>query len=577
MRRRGSWLVALAALALATACSGLPTSGEVHTQPGTADTSDQVPYFVPPGPVRGADREEIVRGFLLATQANPPSTSVARSFLSERARTTWQPVGTTVYDNPTLETTSAGVVAHLTSAHRLDQRGSWVSSASTSSIDLGFDLTLEDGEWRIQNPPHTLPVPASYFTNLYVPYLLYFFDRTGTVLVPSRVYLPAGEQIASSLVRGLLAGPAHAQSDSTVSAFGDDVGLDLSVVLSKDGVAEVPLSNQVQKLPAADLYRSVIQLAATLRQLPGLVKIRVTVDGIAVPLINGQTDVDVDVAGEFDPVTAAGRDLVALTAGHVVSSDGDTSKAVGGPLGRDGFALGSVAENLERGVIAAVAQNGRRAYEAPSTGSDKATRVRTVLDGATDLLPPVYDRFGNLWLLDATKAGAVVHLVANGKDKVVDVRGVSGQDISAFTLTRDGTKLVAGLVGGPTPTLAVSALVRSASGQVLRADRAERLSVQGADLARIVDLGQDSATTVSVLTQPSTGSSRIFSVELDGSSGSNEPDPADPLPGTAIQLLTSPDGRLPLRVVMKDGSLLTFGNGEWDRSAKAILAASYPQ
>ena len=119
--------------------------------------------------------------------------------------------------------------------------------------------------------------------------------------------------------------------------------------------------------------------------------------------------------------------------------------------------------------------------------------------------------------------------------------GVSGAKISAFTLTRDGTKLVVGLVGGPTPTLGVGAVVRSTNGGVVSVEPPRRVQVQGADLARIVDVAQDSATTVAVLTQPTAGIGRIFSVELDGSPGAADADPTDPLPAVATWLLASPE------------------------------------
>src|SRR5690349_14740113 len=104
MRRpagRGRAAVAVALLGmLVCGCSTLPTTGAVHTRPDTnAGSGDEAPYFAPPGPTPGAGREDVVRGFLLAMQANPPSTAVARSFLSARARASWKPVnGTVVYD-----------------------------------------------------------------------------------------------------------------------------------------------------------------------------------------------------------------------------------------------------------------------------------------------------------------------------------------------------------------------------------------------------------------------------------------------------------------------------------------------
>ncbi|MET3963016.1 hypothetical protein ABIE44_002950 [Marmoricola sp. OAE513] len=583
-RHRALPLLALLLAALVAAgCSTLPSSGEVHTQPdAAADGSGQAPYFAPPGPVAGADREAIVRGFLLATQANPPSTSVARSFLTDQARITWKPTSTIVYDAPTLETRADSVRARLSGAHRLDQRGSWTGGSAPSSLDVDFNLSLENGEWRISNPPAAMPVPFSYFGSLYVPFLVYFFDRTGTVLVPSRVYLPLGEQIPSSLVRSLLAGPTDVRRAATATAFRSGIDLDLSVVVSDDGIAEIPMSKQIQRLSPGELYRVVLQLTATLRQLPGLVKIRITVDGIPVPLVNGQTDVSVDLAPEFDPVAAAGRNFVGVAEGRVVRQDGDSTKAVGGPLGAPGFALRSVAESVPRATYAGVSASGRRAYEAPASGSPQGSRVRSVVTGASNLLKPVYDRFGGLWLVDATPAGAVVHLVTDGRDRIVQVPGVSGRRVSAFTVTRDGTSLVAGLATTPAPTLVVDSLIRSENGQVLRAKADQRVVVTQADLAPIIDLGQDSATSVAVLTQNATqgtsGSGRVFSVELDGSPGVPGAVSTDPVPGRLAALLASPDDRLPLRVVTQDGRLLTQqGSGEWTRSGGEILAAAYPQ
>lgn len=581
MRRRrcGAALALLAALVLVTACTTLPTSGKVTTEPGASQsTADQAPYFVPPAPVPGADREAIVRGFLLAAQANPPSTSVARSFLSERARSTWKPSGTLVYETSALEANSGSVVAQLSGANRLDRTGTWQPTTRSTSVDLSLNLVLEHGEWRISNPPTALPVPTSYFRNTYLPYLLYFFDRSGTVLVPERVYLPRGEQVASSLVRGLLAGPAPGRSLSAASAFGRQVDLDLAVVISDDGVAEVPLSTEVLQLSRADVYRAVVQLAATLRQLPGLVRIRVTVGGVAMPLIDGQTDVGLDVAPEFDPVVLPPGDVVGVSDGRVVLFDGTATRPIGGPLGEAGVALRSVAQSVGTNLVAAVTRSGRRAYQAPTVGERDQRRVRTVIDGASNLLRPCYDRFGNLWIVDATKSGAIVHVINQGKDRVVEVRGISGAQVSAFTVTRDGASLVAGLTQGATPELRVSALVRTSAGGLASALPAVGVLVRDADLASIVDLAQDSATGVAVLTRSTSRGSRVFSVELDGSPGRAFVPGVPGIQGEARSLAAGPDGEHPILVVAADGELLRHvPPGGWTRVAPGFVAAAYPQ
>lgn len=572
-------LLAVVTVILVAGCSTLPTSGEVRTEPGApGGNAGPASYFVPPGPAAGADREAIVRGFLLAMQANPPSSSVARSFLTERARNTWKPNGTLVYRTASVSATPEAVVARFADAHRLDALGTWESGTAPQSRDLRLNFELEDGEWRITNPPSFLPVPTSYFAGAYLPYLLYFFDRTGEVLVPARVYLPRGEQVASSLVRGLLAGPTARAGRSTVTAFGSDVALDLAVVI-KEGVAEVPLSARVQQLTRADLYRAGVQLAATLRQIPEISSIQVTVDGVAVPLSSGETSLDLDVAAELDPTVSDANELVTITGTRVLVEGPAGFSPVGGPFGTTGFALRAVAQSASGGVLAGIARNGTRAYLAPIAGDRSPKRVRTVLEGARNLLAPRFDRFGNLWLIDAGRNGAVVRVVVNGRARVVEVPGVSGQRVSSFTLTRDGAWIVAGLAGGPTPTLVVSALVRAGDGRITAALPASRVLIDQADLAKIVDLAQVSPTEVVVLTRSGANRNRLYSVEIDGSPGPVDGSAFPVIPGQAVAVLAGPSPMQPVVLVTADGQLLRPSTpaGEWVRSQEDVVDASYPQ
>ncbi|HEX4189536.1 MAG TPA: LpqB family beta-propeller domain-containing protein, partial [Marmoricola sp.] len=364
----------------------------------------------------------------------------------------------------------------------------------------------------------------------------------------------------------------------TVTAFAPRTGLDLSVVVSDDGVAEVPLGPEIQRLSPADLYRAVVQLAWTLRQVPGVTRLRITVGGASVPLYNGQTEVSVNIGTDYDPVAASGRDVLTLTGGKLVHGVGAVAKAVGGPFGATGFALRSVAQSVAKHEYAAVATNGHRLYLAPDAGSTSAAKVVTVLDGATDLLRPAFDRFGGLWAIDETKAGAVVHLITGGHDHVVGVPGISGHRVTAFTVTRDGASLVAGLASGPSPTLVVSSLLRSSNGRLLQARAGRQTVVEASDHGPVVDLSQNSATTVAVLTGASAGNGQVISVELDGSPGVSPTTSPDPLPGQLVSLAASPDPSLPLRVVTADGKLMELTEaGNWIRIASSVTAASYPQ
>lgn len=573
-----------ALVAVLCGCSTLPDSGTVTTRPARSDEgTNRAPYFAPPGPADGDSQEEIVRGFLLAMQANPQSTAVARSFLSTAARTTWRPSqGTIVYDAATVETTgettAEQVSVRLRGSHRLSPEGAWLDGTGATTTTVGLTLVLEQGQWRIADPPNALAVPQSYFASLFVPFDLFFLDRTGTVLVPSKVYVPRGDRTASNLVRGLLAGPPPDLRDVAVTAFPAQDDL-LSVVVSDAGIAEVPLGSAVLDLAPADLNRLVVQLTWTLRQVPGINRLRITVDGAPVPLSAGRTDVSIGEGAGFDPLVAPEPDLLAVSGGRVVREVGGSGEPVGGPFGEVGFALRSLAWNASENLLAAVSGNGRQVFVAPDRGARTPSRVRRLLSGATELLRPTYDRFDGLWVVDRTGDGAVVHLLRDDTDRVVRVPGISGRPISAMTVTRDGTRLVATLADGPTPTVLVSILVRDPAGRLVRAAPARTLQVSGADLGPALDVAQNGATSVAVLARPPSGSDQVVFVELDGSPGPPPRTSPTLTLGTLAGIVASPDPTLALRLMNSEGTLLTYTEtGRWSRSVlTGVVAATYAQ
>ena len=580
---RAAACVAVLAAALG-GCSTLPDSGPVHRLPDRAgETGNQASYFEPPGPAKDAAPGDIVRGFLRAMQANPPSTRVARSFLSDRAKQSWKPnEGTIVYDAASVDSTGDHVTARLRGSYRLSPNGSWLDGTNATTTTVPLALVQDGGQWRIDNPPNVLAVPASYFSSLFTSFDLYFFDRTGTVLVPSKVYVPRGEETATNLVRGLLAGPPPDLVDVGVSAFPSGLRLDqLAVVVNEAGIADVPLGPEVLDLSSAELSRVVVQFAWTLRQVSGITRLKLTVDGAPVPLADGRTDVGVGIGQEYDPLAVPQHDLLAISDGRVVRDDGSP---VGGPLGKEGFALRSLAWSARNHRIAAVSANGRRLFLAPDRDGQSPDRVHTVVDGATDLLRPAYDRFGQLWVVDQTRKGAAVHVATGRRDRVVRVNGISGRPVSAFTVTRDGASLVAVLGNGANPIIEVASIVRDATGRVERVSTARTLLIGGADLGPARDVAQNGATTVAVLTAPSSGPHRITYVELDGSpvsESSLDLRAPEAVPGDISALVASSDPALPLRIVGTDHRLYTYAfgdTGRWSRAALAgVVAAAYGQ
>ena len=94
--------------------------------------------------------------------------------------------------------------------------------------------------------------------------------------------------------------------------------------------------------------------------------------------------------------------------------------------------------------------------------------------GGTDILRPAYDMFGDLWLIDRTSSGAKV-LVVRGDQRTDALRvpGVTGADVAAFSVARDGSRLAVAYAGSRTALdRACTDVLRTDEGIVSGAGRA---------------------------------------------------------------------------------------------------------
>ncbi len=576
-RRLVAALTALAAIVLMAGCATLPESGAVHRQGASEpDRPQDAPYFNPPGPAKDGTPEAIVSGFLVAMQANPLTTSVAREFLSQHARGTWKPNrGTILYEAFSVQPTSVGTRVRLADTRRLDARGGWAGDPPGRNQSLDLRLVSENGQWRIDNPVDALVVRTSYFDRSFSRFNLYFYDQTGRVLVPDPVFIPQGEQTATNLVRGLLAGPGRTISDVSRSALPSRTDLDLSVVVTESGVAEVPLSPEVLQASPQELARAVDQLAWTLRQIPDIQRVRVTVGGAPVPLPDGRIDAPVTSGESYDAArrTDTAR-LWGLRGGRVTDIAGG-SDPVPGPLGGVGYSLRTMAVSEAPRRVAAVSSNGTTVFVG-SAESDGGGQVTRPVATGTDVLRPSYDMFGDLWLVDRTARGARLLVVRGDQVRELRVPGVTGADVTAFSAARDGSRLAVAYAGSPAPALRVIDILRTDEGIVSGAGHSHTFVTGDSDRSRVVDIGWRDPATLAVLSRPTAETSKVSYVSYDGS----PPSPAETDPslfrGAAQAMVVDPDADLPLRLITPDQRLYTLsGNGNWPRTDSKVLAAAY--
>ena len=525
MRRARGGLVRLlagpvVALALGlSGCAGLPRSGPVVEAGSTGapaiDTGGAAAVSPRP-PVPGQSATEVVRGFLDAMQAWPAELSTAREFLAADARTAWAPRGTVLYDDvEPPQGSSNRVSVRLSGAVRLDRRGAWQGRLSSYDSLLQLTLVEEDGELRISNPPENVVVPRTWFEQRYVAASVYFLDPSSSIVVPEPVYVGGDDTLASTLVSDLLRGPGALRQRVVRTALPAGLRLDLSVPVT-DGTAAISLVGDGTLDPdlTADL---VAQLAWTLRQDPEVEAFTLSVGGQQVRGPGGTSRFAVEEGRGYDPVDLRSVPLLyGLRDGVLVSGTASSLQPVTGPLGSTELGLRSVGVNLGGTTAAGVSADGTAVVMAPVLEAD--AEVDTTVSGSSDLLPPMWDHRDRMWLVDRTPTGAQVTWRRGEESGVVEVPGITGEQVSSAIVSRDGTRLVVVVRGEQRDVVRIARIRSDAEGAVTGATAARTLTLEDPS-NRIRDIAWSSTTTVAVLHRVSSTTAKVTTVGVDGAPG----------------------------------------------------------
>jgi len=524
LRLPATVVVVLLAL-VASACTGLPEDGPVvvaeqseGSGAGRAFDLDAVP------PREGATQVETVRGFLDAMTASPVRLDVAREYLTTASAEQWNPEAATItYGDRSSERIRGGEVSvRLADAQRLDGAGVWRGRLGRAEETLRFSVALEDGEYRVVDPPNALVVPTTWFTQRFSQAATYYFDPSGRVLVPQPVFVPRGAQLGSALVDALVRGPGGQLREYRGGDRGGAPGgvvrsflppglrVGVSVPVSSAGVALVELVGDTAPVTEEEGVRLLAQLAWTLRQVPGVTAVRATLGGRPVRTPSGGEEYAVSQAIDFDPLGPRASSLLFAWRDEALSR---VSDGVLVPV-EDPFPGGSdvraVALSLAADRVAGVSGGGTRllvgAVGAVGSGESaptkETTRAKTVLTDGRGLLRPVWDLFDRTWVVDTGPAGgARVRYVADGRVRRVEVPGITGRRVTAFVVSRDGTRLVAVVRGSASTDVVKVARIRTgARGRVVGATAAMPLDRSATAQGPLLDLAWTSPTTVAVLT-----------------------------------------------------------------------------
>ena len=268
--------------------------------------------------------------------------------------------------------------------------------------------------------------------------------------MPDPIYLPSlrsQQNVASALITSLLNGPSAWLKPAVTTAVPTGTTLSVDSVTITDGIADVPLSEEM--LTLTDARRSLVaaQIVYTLKQsgigIKGVV-IRVNQQTLRVPEADPNSQViSVDaIPREMEPVSfVAGEQLYGMRGGRMqlITSNADTPnpKPIEGPLGDGDYSVDSMAVSLANTDLAVVT-NGRTVLRrAPTTTG----AVDTLMDDATDLLRPQFTRYGELWAIGRQAGRQRIWVFDGARRHSVDAPLLDGGRIIAFKVSPDGARM----------------------------------------------------------------------------------------------------------------------------------------
>lgn len=585
---------ALVGVLAVSGCVSVPTSGSVRTVDEAPSTEGAL-LKTPADPLLGARPDQVVTGFLEAMEAFPISTAVAARYLTAAAAQSWRPDrGTVVYESQTSDLLPAGasgerrVQTDIGAVARLSSRGTYQPvPESEARTRLQFKLDRVDGEWRITNPPDATYIRSFFFESYYQTFDLFFLREGQQTLVADPVFLPIGEQQATQLVRGVLAGPTPWLGRQATTQVPDPAQVQVSVPVREDGTAEVQLSDA--ELSDDDLRLLSAQLAWTLRQVPGLDGLRLTVDG-AVVAAPGAGDVQpVSSFADLDPSGPPTRaQLYALTEGGALTVVGSEEERLPGTWGARSRRLADF--GIDRGLVrvAGVPTARRRLLVGPLGAADGAELEEWYATAGT-LHDPQWDAAGQLWALDRA-ADSTSWVVGSAAEDTAEVEAgrLERPGVRAMAVSADGARVAAvvdrwsgpvwggGNIDGP--AVVVARVRRDPDGRVLRLDQAYAIPTPQSSLESLRDVVWSGPSLVSVLGAVTGSGLQPYQLSIDGSALVGGVLSIDPrLPGTGRSLAAADVGGAVTAVAIEGGRMVALGSdNQWATIGDGLRDPHYP-
>lgn len=457
-------VVALALLALLSACASIPTSGPVRA--GGDPGLDRADVAVPPigvPPVRGAAPEDVVRGFLRASADFLGDHAVARLYLTGEASSSWRPsTGTSVYDRVNSQLTvvpgeDGTVTVRGAEVATIDAEGGFRRTPEGTEVARTFRMTQVEGQWRIAGLEDGLLLSMVDVQESFRPVSLYFLSPSRNTLVPDTVLLPELPGLSTKLVGRLLRGPTSALRGAVGTAFPQGTSLEVASVPVRDGVATVPLDENALRADDDAREQLSAQIVWTLKQLgPEIQRIRITAGGEDLVISGVSVEQGRNSWQTYDPDGLnASSSVYVVRDGRLGRIIDNEFQPLDGAVGSGAQAVRTPAVSLDETRIAAVSTDGS-ALLLGRLAAD-ALPLRPALSGG-DFSRPSWDPLGNLWVVDRAAGHLLVLPPGADSASLVTLPKLPGGSPTAAAVSRDGARIALVTGTGRDARLGVGAL-----------------------------------------------------------------------------------------------------------------------
>ena len=542
-------LLALAMVMSLTGCASLPVAGPVRIGPDLVSTTDGDSfYYSPSSPFDGASQSEILNGFIAAGTGPQNDYAVAREYLSESIRSSWNPNQEVLIQRSSPQVVisdqdTAELVVDV--AATVDADGKYQESPIGTGRVLEFSFVQENSQWRLSAVPDVTVLIRPVFDVVFSGYSVYFLDRQKRFLVPELRWFPTTPATGTRLANALLGGASSWLKPAVVSAIPNGTRLSIDAVTIENGVALVDLTARALVATRTDRSLMKSQLEATLTQLSSVSSVAISIERALQEISEADDNAGETGARSLAIVGEEGLELLASSQESVFTP------------GKNFFEQSEpneIALSGQSGWIATLTDSGvfRTRGERPGAEVEQ-------IDSRADIADIEFDPQEYLWSASRLPGSEIIVTAPNLEKSNVLAPWLARLSVRAFSISPGGSKIAMLVQGSSRTRVLVSAVVRNPSGTPI--ELTDPLEVAG-ELSNPSSVSWIDQITIATVNSASGSTSALLST-IGGTSRQ-----LPTLPGT--RKIVAPGNSSQLYLLTETGELFSFRGSAWTPLRQSI-------